>query len=89
MRQLGISKTGKNSISGFDSNIEDGKNIHRKHLQRVKNEIIQKENERNIESKPSDDFFIYKNQTNEYSSLHSLLTKRDWDNIESKEENAE
>ena len=89
MRQLGITKPKGNSITGFDSSREDGQNIHRKHLQRVKNEIIQKDNERGTSPKEADDFFMYKNQTNEYSSFHTLLNKRDWGNFESNGDNAE
>jgi hypothetical protein len=89
MRQLGISKSKGNSISEFNSSREDGQNIHRKHLQRVKNEIIRSDNERNLPTKEADDFFMYKNQTSEYSSFHTLLNKRDWTNFESNGDNAE
>jgi hypothetical protein len=79
LKQFGLlkSQSGKNAIF---SNIEDGKEIHRKHMQESVNKQIKKEIE--LGKKTETDFFVYRNQDNEYGNLQSMLLNKDWDQIE-------
>lgn len=83
LRKMGLLKETK-----IVDSIERGNNKHRQHLQRVKNDMLQREREKtgNVEDS---DFFFYRNQETEYSSLKSLLLNRDWKNLESDNEDAE
>ena len=83
-----LSETKVNGASLGDS-IEMGRNKHRQHLQRVKNDLIKQEQERSGQEKDPNEVFFYRNQTNEYSSLQSLLLNRDWKNFESNGDDAE
>jgi len=88
LKKMGLlSETKLNGASLGDS-IEMGRNKHRQHLQRVKNDLIRQEKERSGQGDENDVFF-YRNQTNEYSSLQSLLLNRNWKTFESNGEDAE
>jgi hypothetical protein len=89
LRRMGLLSEVKPKKNTLENSIEDGKNKHRQHLQRVKNDLIKKEKEKSIKSENSDDFFFYRNQNNEYSSLKSILLNRDWSNFESEDSDAE
>lgn len=89
LKKMGLlSETKVNGASLGDS-IEMGRNKHRQHLQRVKNDLIKQEKERSGHEQDTNEVFYYRNQTNEYSSLQSLLLNRNWKNFESNEDNAE
>jgi hypothetical protein len=53
-------------------------------LQKVKNDQLKKEN---VEDS-GDNFFMYRQQDSEYFSFQSMLINKDWDTIESKDNNA-
>jgi len=89
LRRMGLLSEVKSKKNTLENSIEDGKNKHRQHLQRVKNDLIKKEKEKSTKSENSDDFFFYRNQNNEYSSLKSILLNRDWSNFESEDSDAE
>lgn len=75
MGLLGLAK--KNPFKG-ESNISDGENRRRIHLQNIKNEQILKEDE-HVEN----DVFVYRGDSNEYDSFKNMLLSRDWSSIES------
>jgi hypothetical protein len=84
LRSMGLLNVSKKDPFDNKVKLEEGKNKHRLHLQRVKNEQIQKENKKDTDN----DFFIYRQQESEYSSFQSMLMKRDWDSLESNDDNA-
>lgn len=84
LRSMGLLNASKKDPFNNKVKLEEGKNKHRLHLQRIKNEQIQKENKKDS----SDDFFIYRQQDSEYSSFQSMLMKKDWDSLESNDNNA-
>lgn len=75
MGLLGLAK--KNPFKGV-SNISDGENRRRIHLQNIKNEQILKGDE-HVEN----DVFVYRGDSNEYDSFKNMLLSRDWSSIES------
>jgi hypothetical protein len=84
LRSMGLLNVSKKDPFDNKLKLEEGKNKHRLHLQRIKNEQIKKENS----GDSSDDFFIYRQQESEYSSFRSMLIERDWNNLESNDDNA-
>ena len=73
MGLLGLTK--KDPFKG-ESNIEEGKNKRRLHLQNVKNKQIMEEN-----NGSENDLFIYRGDPNEYISFKHMLLSRDWNSI--------
>lgn len=84
LRSMGLLNVTKKDPFDNKEKLEDGKNKHRLHLQMVKNDQIQKENK----EKSENDFFIYRQQESEYSSFQSMLMNKDWDSLESNDNNA-
>lgn len=84
LRSMGLLNVSKNDPFNNKAKLDEGKNKHRLYLQRVKNEQIQKENKKD----PENDFFIYRQQDSEYSLFQSMLMKKDWDSLESNDNNA-
>ena len=80
LKQFGLlkSQTGKNAV--FTNSLEEGKEIHRKHIQESVNQQMKKEIKSGKE--PETDFFFYRNQENEYGNLQSMLLNKDWDQLE-------
>jgi hypothetical protein len=89
LKKMGLLSEVKSNKNTLESSIENGKNKHRQHLQRVKNDLIKQEKEKFGKTDDVNDFFFYRNQNDEYSSLKSLLLNRDWKNLESDDRNAE
>jgi len=83
LRKMGLLEESKNKPGNFGSNIEEGKNKHRKHLQNVKNELNKSEKTDSMPNEGASDFFKSINQNNEYSSFKSMLINRNWDMFES------
>lgn len=84
LRSMGLLNVSKKDPFNNKLKLEEGKNKHRLHLQRIKNEQMQKENVKDSD----DDFFIYRQQESEYSSFRSMLIGKDWNNLESNDDNA-
>lgn len=84
LRSMGLLNVVKKNPLDNKAKIEEGKNKHRLHLQKVKNDQIQKENKNDS----ADDFFMYRQHDSEYSSFQSMLMRKDWDTLESNDNNA-
>lgn len=63
-------------------NIEEGKEIHRRNLQEMRNSQIKSQIERNPSSVEESEFFIYRQNSPEYGSFQSMLLNKNWDEIE-------
>jgi hypothetical protein len=84
LKSMGLLNISKKDPFDNKAKIEEGKNKHRIHLQKVKNDQLKKEN---VEDS-GDNFFMYRQQDSEYFSFQSMLINKDWDTIESKDNNA-
>ena len=84
LKSMGLLNVTKKDPFDNKAKIEEGKNKHRLHLQKVKNDQIQKENKEFSD----DDFFMYRQQDSEYSSFQSMLMNRDWNALESNNNDA-
>ena len=84
LRSMGLLNIEKKNPFDNKAKLEDGKNKHRLHLQMVKNNQINKESKKDA----NEDFFRYKQQDSEYSSFQSMLMKKDWESLESNDDNA-
>jgi hypothetical protein len=73
MGLLGLAK--KNPFKG-ESNIEEGENRRRQHLQSIKNREILENQE-----KEQNDIFVYRGDSNEYGNFKTMLVSRNWDSI--------
>jgi hypothetical protein len=82
LKKVGLSHMEKELIVPIDQRIEDGKEKNRQHLQQVKNSIISQEIQKGIRSKENIEYFNFRGESQEYSSLKSLLSERDWNNLE-------
>lgn len=82
LKKLGLSHMEKELIVPTTQRLEDGKEKHRQHLQTVKNDIIKQEKEKGIRKKSENDFFNFRGESPEYSSLKSLLANKDWESLE-------
>jgi hypothetical protein len=84
LKSMGLLNISKKDPFDNKAKIEEGKNKHRIHLQKVKNDQLKKEN---VEDS-GDNFFMYRQQDSEYFSFQSMLINKDRDTIESKDNNA-
>lgn len=84
LKSMGLLNINKKDPFNNKAKLEEGKNKHRIHLQKVKNDQLQKENIENT----GEDFFMYRQQDSEYSSFQSMLINKDWSSLESNDNNA-
>lgn len=84
LKKMGLSHLEKDLLksSSLSERIEDGKNRHRSHLQQVKNDVLRQEIEKGLRPKEEHEFFNFRQNPPEYSSFRSLLSSKDWDNLE-------
>jgi 5-bromo-4-chloroindolyl phosphate hydrolysis protein len=82
LKQFGLLKS--DLKKGALSNIEEGKEIHRRYLQEMKNSQMKSQAEKNSDSLeiPKNEFFMYRETPHEYGSFQSMLLNRNWDEIE-------
>jgi hypothetical protein len=67
LKKLGLLSETNMTGAALGDSIEMGRNKHRQHLQRVKNDLIKKEKERYGQEHDINEVFYYRNQSNEYS----------------------
>lgn len=87
LRQYGLLDVIKKTSHG--SRIEEGQNTHRLNLQRNKNEQLKREREKNGESDTSDNVNFYHDSKDEYTSFTSLLSSKNWENLDLDSNNGE
>ena len=80
LKQFGLLKSNQNK--GSIPNIEEGKEIHRRNLQEMKNSQIKSQMKQNPDSVESPEYFAYRQNLPEYGSFQSMLMNKDWDQIE-------
>ena len=80
LKQFGLLKV--KSPNGSLPNIEEGREIHRRNLQEMKNSQIKAQKESKPESIDAPETFVYRGETPEYGSFQSMLLNKNWDEIE-------
>jgi hypothetical protein len=80
LKQFGLLKS-KNP-NGSLPNIEEGREIHRRNLQEMKNSQMKSQMESRPESIEVPETFVYRGDTPEYGNFQSMLLNRDWDEVE-------
>ena len=87
LRQYGLLDVVKKTSVG--SRIEEGQNTHRLNLQRIKNDQLKKDREKIGDLGISDDVNFYHDSKDEYNSFTSLLSSKDWKNLDIEEKDGE
>jgi hypothetical protein len=79
LKQFGLLKSNQ---KGSIPNIEEGKEIHRRNLQEMRNSQIKSQMQQKPDSVEEHEFFMYRQNSPEYGSFQSMLLNKDWDQIE-------